>query len=170
MKRKGEAPNVETLSEDERDTLLKALIEKDPTRFVNLMVGARRTSNEARARENQPRKVERKKKGRDPSIGVRVGADPAPQQAGGMTKPDDALAQFARSFASAWTEDASNPAVELVSAESHLCARINTFHERRWTQRRVGDDAVVVVVKLQDGKSETRKFVRGVLDADWKCS
>lgn len=169
MTRKGEAPDIEALSEEQRQHLLRALVEKNPTGFVDLLSQARRKSNKQRARDNHPREPERKKKARDPSIGVQVGPQPQPQQATAATA-DAALAQFARSFGDAWLDDPANPAVELVAAESHLCGRINTYHERRWTQRRTGPDAVAVVVKLKDGTSETRKFSRDVIDADWKRS
>ncbi len=84
--------------------------------------------------------------------------------------PDQALQQVRRSFGSEWVDDPANPAVSLLRSESQLCGRLNVYDGKRWSTRRLGDDAVVLVVKLKDGSSETRKFSRGVLSAEWKRS
>ncbi len=86
------------------------------------------------------------------------------------SEPDKALEQLRRAIGAAWTETAENPSAELVSCESHLCQRINSYHERKWTSRRLGDDNIIVVVKLKDGTEETRRFSRSVFSAEWKRS
>jgi len=121
----------------------------------------KRKARKKRAAENQPRPVARKGKGRSPGKGV--GMTPA-------TDPADALAQMRRSFSDVWLDDEKNPAIKLIASEHHLAARLNTYAEGRWQIRRVGDDAVIALVELQDGTRETRRFTRGVIDDSWKRS
>ena len=85
-------------------------------------------------------------------------------------KPDQALEQMRKSFGAQWIDDPANPAVALVQCEAQHCARLNIYHEGKWTSRRLGTDAVVALVKLTDGTEETRKFERDILNADWKRS
>lgn len=85
-------------------------------------------------------------------------------------QPEQALEQMRRSFGTQWKDDPANPAVSLIQCEAQHCGRLNIYHEGKWTSRRLGNDAVVAVVKLKDGTQETRKFERDVLNADWKRS
>lgn len=85
-------------------------------------------------------------------------------------KPDEALAQMKRSFGDQWIDDPANPAVLLVQCEAQHCARLNVYHEGKWTSRRLGVDAVAAVVQLADGTQETRKFERTILNAEWRRS
>ncbi len=112
-----------------------------------------------RAKANQPRLAPRKRKGKKVSNML------AP-----TTEPKQLLAQLKKTFGLVWGDNESNPAVEVTASESHLSARINTYSERRWASRRIGDDNVIVVVKLTDGTDETRRFTRSVLSASWKRS
>jgi sRNA-binding protein len=117
---------------------------------------AKRATVKERAKANKPRPVGRKGK-RKPSIST----VPA-------TKAEQALEQTKRSLGSQWLDDSQNPAVELLQSESQVCARLNVYHQQTWTSRRLGEDVVAMIVKLRDGTQETRKFSRGVLDAEWK--
>lgn len=81
--------------------------------------------------------------------------------------PSQALEQLKRSMG-AWHEKPENPAIKLIACESNVGARINSYANGRWVQRRVTEDTLVAVVELQDGSQEKLKFHRGVLDSGWK--
>lgn len=83
-------------------------------------------------------------------------------------EPTDTLKKISESFGAAWKDNQRNPAIDLLSCESHLCARVNFFNAGKWSSVRCGDDEVRLVVQLADGKEETRRFTRGVLDAEWR--
>lgn len=88
-----------------------------------------------------------------------------------LTPSDDstqALFQLSRQLGSAWLEYQDNPAVKLVACESTVAARVNSYGDGKWVQRRVGDDTVVALVELKDGTREKRSFMRTVLDGGWK--
>ena len=121
---------------------------------------AKRKARKERAKKNLPRGFSKTKKGR-PARGVNL----APS-----ASPVEAVAQLKRFFPDVWQDDPTNPAVRLLASEHHLSARLTTYSDGRWSQRRTGDDAVICIVQLQDGTQETRKFTRAVIDADWKRS
>ena len=149
MKRKGDAQSVD----------LESLTAEQRAQLKQEIVAEKRAKSAERAKANQPRELNRKTKARQPSIGMSP-----------SSSSKDALVQAIRGFGDAWLDDPANPAVELVSSESHISGRITTYAEGRWQHRRVGSDAVILVVKLQDGTQETRRFSRGVIDAKWSRS
>ena len=120
--------------------------------------GLRATRAERRAKADASvRKPERRKGGKGVSVKP-------------SDKPDEALVQMKRSFGEQWVDDPANPAVLLLQCEAQHCARLNVYHEGKWTSRRLGVDAVAAVVQLADGTQETRKFERTILNADWRRS
>ena len=136
--------DISQLSQEERDDLARSL------RKLKL------ETKSVRAKANKPRPVNETRKGRrGKGIGMTV-------------SPDKGIEQLRRDFGTAWVDDPANPPVTLVQCESQLCGRLNIYTEGRWTSRRLGDDVVGVVLQLQDGTQETRKFKRSILSADWQ--
>jgi len=129
--------------------------------------------HEAKAERKQEdlraKKIERQKR-------ADAATRPAPRTRKGpvSTRPSDnaaqALEQMRKSFGSQWQDDPANPSVELIQCEAQHCGRLNIYHEGKWTSRRLGNDAVVAIVKLADGTQETRKFERDILNAEWRRS
>ncbi len=150
---------MQHLSTEELDDLVAAARKEKRSRRTPEQAEARAeklATVKKRAKANKPKPLNRKAR-RKGSISMK----PA-------TEPDKVLQQVSRDFGSQWINDATNPAVSVVALESQLCARLNVYSAGRWTARRLGDDIVTVVVKLQDGTEETRRFTRSVLSADWK--
>jgi hypothetical protein len=165
-KRKGEAPalDIADLTNEQIGELVnqlrKAKIERR-TPEQRATREAKKATVKERAANNHRRNVKRKV----PRGLKRKGVAPAVQQ---PTDVERLLKQMSETFGAEWGDNPENPAVEVICSESHICARINVYTDRKWSARRLGDDNVIVNVKLKDGTEETRRFTRSVLSAEWK--
>lgn len=152
--------------------MAKDLSNYTPDELADLQVKLKAAQDEHRARGLRAASKERRDRAK---ASVRKPEPRKPGARGGVSlrpsdKPDEALAQMKRSFGDQWLDDQANPAVLLVQCEAQHCARLNVYHEGKWTSRRLGVDAVVAIVQLTDGTQETRKFERGILNDGWRRS
>lgn len=149
--------DISTLTADERKALRKALAKdlastKPP--LTKEQRAERKAARMARAKANKPRQPGKKRKG---GISLRPSTDAR-----------QSLVQVSKLIGSAWRERPQNPAVELLTCDVHVSGRINSFAAGRWTQRRTGEDTMLVTVKLKDGSEEARNFRRTIIDTAWK--